>query len=436
MPTTIKGPPGRPINSIDDISNLQQADAKRTLLAISTQLRGADGKSSKSGVLSLVSAHDGKGLSFERKSFYQVWARRSSRMDETAKALSALGKQAKLNPDAQRALKDYLLVHQNKVGGRKFAELLEQLVTKNADELIPTNNGGAKSKPTQTAPRRSVADSSEKEKRFDDASLPAGFKGRNLVYGRTASKQPMYEYELGTGKGMEKVRAHLVPGIDGARYYLEVQEGDNCTVHSANAALALMTGGLKYLITKGEMRDYAAKQGSSHIKGSFPLELYVKMNNACTDGRPELTELKANIRTSGDGPKMIFTSLDDAGVGQYRPGDDDDPIAELQRYKAAKAAERAMYAQRRAQVDAAATVGMTYGKLVNGDLRGQHTIVVHCEKQPDANGPGVYVVLDSMESKPSTVSGACASMSEAIKQVFEQRTGGAGVQVDLFMRAS
>ena len=138
MPTTINSQSG-PINSIDDINKLSQADAVQTLRAISTQLKGADGKSSKSGVLSLVSAHDGQGLSFERKSFYQVGARSTTRMNDTKEALSTLARQAKLDFNAESALGNYLFDHKNKVGGREFADLLDTLVGKNADEAAGRN---------------------------------------------------------------------------------------------------------------------------------------------------------------------------------------------------------------------------------------------------------------------------------------------------------
>ena len=129
MVTAISGSAGHNIRGLQGLNQLSQSDATHTLTQLGIQIQG------KSGVLKLMHTSKDRDMVFERKSSYQLWARRSGKMEQTAQALRTLYQQAGLPPAAQRQLDTYLNTHGNRVGGTKLADLIQ---THMRGELSPT----------------------------------------------------------------------------------------------------------------------------------------------------------------------------------------------------------------------------------------------------------------------------------------------------------
>lgn len=129
MATTIQSSTGAAVRGLTGLSQLSREDANATLTQLSTQIQG------KSGVLKLMHTRKDRDMVFERKSGYQFWARRSSKMEQTAQALRTLYQQAGLPPTAQRQLDTYLTQHGNRVGGNALANLIQ---THMNGQLSPT----------------------------------------------------------------------------------------------------------------------------------------------------------------------------------------------------------------------------------------------------------------------------------------------------------
>lgn len=127
MVTFVTSSAAQPIRGLEGLKRLDAEQAKALLSQIETQVAG------KSGVLKLIHTTKDRDMAFERKSWYQAIARRQSKMDNTAQALTILYAQAGLSPMAQKQLEDYLQQHQNKVGGSSLGQLLHA-------HLNPTQN--------------------------------------------------------------------------------------------------------------------------------------------------------------------------------------------------------------------------------------------------------------------------------------------------------
>jgi hypothetical protein len=121
MPTTIGPSAGQsPIRGLAGLEGLKADDARKVLQGLETQVRG------KGGILKLMhTTSQDRDMVFERKSWWQAIARRSSKAENTAQALKTLYRQAGMSEAQQRQLEFYLRRHDNKVGGTGLARLLD-----------------------------------------------------------------------------------------------------------------------------------------------------------------------------------------------------------------------------------------------------------------------------------------------------------------------
>jgi pimeloyl-ACP methyl ester carboxylesterase len=120
MTTAITSQTG-PIRGLGGLQQIDQASAKHVLKQLAVQING------RSGILKLM--HTQKSdtdMVFERKSWWQAFARRSGKAENTAQALRTLYDRANLSPLAKEQLNQYLALNNNRVGGTELANLFNK----------------------------------------------------------------------------------------------------------------------------------------------------------------------------------------------------------------------------------------------------------------------------------------------------------------------
>ena len=119
MVTSISPIAGAPIRGLSGLKGLNKSDARHVLTSLQAQVAG------KSGVLKLMHTGKDQDMVFERKSWYQIIARRQGKIDNTATALKTLYERAGLSEKARSELDIYLNKRGNKAGGSSLARLIQ-----------------------------------------------------------------------------------------------------------------------------------------------------------------------------------------------------------------------------------------------------------------------------------------------------------------------
>ena len=119
MVTSISPSAGAPIRGLSGLKELNKSDARHVLTSLQAQVAG------KSGVLKLMHTGKDQDMVFERKSWYQIIARRQGKIDNTATALKTLYERAGLSEKARSELDIYLNKRGNKAGGSSLARLIQ-----------------------------------------------------------------------------------------------------------------------------------------------------------------------------------------------------------------------------------------------------------------------------------------------------------------------
>ena len=131
MVTSISPSAGAPIRGLSGLKELNKADAQQVLTSLQAQV------ANKSGVLKLMHTGKDQDMVFERKSWYQVIARRQGKIDNTATALKTLYERAGLSEKARSELDIYLNKRGNKAGGSSLARLIQgHLRAKSGDAVM------------------------------------------------------------------------------------------------------------------------------------------------------------------------------------------------------------------------------------------------------------------------------------------------------------
>jgi len=152
MATAVTNIGGGPVRGLEGLKTLDKASARQILEGVATQISG------KSGVLKLMHTTKNSDMVFERKSTWQFYARRDSKMEATATALRTIVEKAGLSEDAQKAIKGYLTDNNNRVGGTAFADLIRQHL---GEEELPGNVDAAPPGATFDAEPRVMAGDAE-----------------------------------------------------------------------------------------------------------------------------------------------------------------------------------------------------------------------------------------------------------------------------------
>lgn len=270
----------------------EKAESLSILSALKSQLTRSDG-SLKSGVLKLMHTTPGSpgSMTFERKGWWQFWARRDAKMNATAAYLlvllrQAYGDAASAPPEVQTVMEDfqkYLASRSNRIGTRSLHRFLTRfekaLALSKKEPPPPLEKMKVQPLEAESAPRAFLISSiaaKSKSLEFEEVSKLA-----NLLIGALDlpnGEDPRFEH-LGSG-GFGTVEAFT--GEDGNRHALKIIEpesvcktGDSATLKGRELCVAKLTddrctGIVKptfYLIRcRKDGKEDAFKVPSAHIK--------------------------------------------------------------------------------------------------------------------------------------------------------------------------
>ena len=127
MPFEITGTTGQ--QKVDHLNDINRAEAQNILKGLHASLTTANG-GVKSGVLKLMHTTPGKqqAMTFERKSWYQFWARRDAKMQVTASALRTLLEKAGATKETLDNFSQYAEGRGNRIGTKRAHGYISQAI--------------------------------------------------------------------------------------------------------------------------------------------------------------------------------------------------------------------------------------------------------------------------------------------------------------------